>query len=363
MNPAHSSSCEALIRRLNWEYAWKFPLLFHDVTTLAQVAAFAKVGIGTVSRVFNDSPAVSSEMRQRVFAAAEELGYEPSRRKSAGHRGRPGYVGVLVTFFDEPSAYQRLRGIVARLQPHQLEIVLYNVASPSQGRTMVNEIPAHDVLDALIVISLPLSDADASMLANAPFPTVLVDTWGKGLPSVCIDDRRGGTMATQHLLDLGHRRIGFVGEPPGNPFGFVSSSRREEGYRRTLTSAGIGVDEALIRHGAHLRSAAKQMTLDLLALPNPPTAIVAASDVQAVGVLDALESLGRRAPDDLSVIGYDDIELASMMGLTTVRQPLERSGQRAADLAIEAIGSTRRTVFVEEMELELVVRTSTGPLR
>jgi LacI family transcriptional regulator len=333
------------------------------MSTLADVAAHAGVGIGTASRVLNDSPNVSETMRDRVLASVRHLGYEPTRKKRPELGDRPGYVGVLVTFFDEPSAYQRLRGIVSRLQPHNYEIVLYNVASPSHARSTVLEIPNHDVLDALIVISLPLSDKEAKLLAAAPFPTVLLDSFASGLPTVCVDDRSGGAIATQHLLDLGHRRVAFVGEPPDNPFGFVSSARREEGYRRTLLAAGITPDPDLIRHGAHLRSAAKQMTLELLALPNPPTAIVAASDVQAVGVIEAAESLDLRVPGDLSIVGYDDIELASLMGLTTVRQPLERSGQRVADLTIQALSSGTRQVFVEEMELELVVRSTTSPLR
>lgn len=333
--------------------------------TLAQVATHAGVGIGTVSRVLNGSPNVSDAMRERVLAAAGEVGYVPSQKRRP-HVTRPGYVGVLVTFFDEPSAYQRLRGIVERLQPHHLEVVLYNIASPVQARETVLEISQHDVLEALIVVSLPLTDTEADVLGAAPFPVVLVDTWAKGLPTVCIDDRKGGAIATQHLLDLGHRRIAFVGEPPDNPFGFVSSARREDGYRKALARAGITVDPALVRHGAHLRSAARQMTLELLGLAEPPTAVVASSDVQAVGVIEAAESLGLGVPADLSVVGYDDIELASLMGLTTVRQPLERSGQRVADLAVQAITSgaaAARAVSVEEMELELVVRSSTRPLR
>jgi len=172
-----------------------------------------------------------------------------------------------------------------------------------------------------------------------------------------------GAMATQHLIDLGHTRIGFIGEPPNNSFGFVASVRREEGYRRVLRQAGIKPSNELVRYGAHLRSAAKQMTLDLLGLSDPPSAIVATSDVQAVGVIEAASSLGLRIPDDLSVVGYDDIELATLMSLTTVRQPLERSGSRAADLVLEAMNANSQAQLDEELEIELVVRSTTGPRR
>lgn len=337
--------------------------MISTMSTLAQVAEHAGVGIGTVSRVLNHSPNVSAEMRAKVEAAMHDVGYARHRKRRPLQRHTPHYVGVLVTFFDEPSAYHRLRGIVSRLQPYDLEIVLYNIASPAQARAKVMELPSHETLEALIVISLPLTLEEGRTLAAARFPTVLVDTWSPSLPSVCIDDREGGRLATQHLLDLGHRRIGFVGEPPDNPFGFVSSTRREEGYRSAIRAAGIEDDPVLVRHGAHLRSAARHLTLELLALDHPPTAIVAASDVQAVGVIEAAEQRGKRIPDDLSIVGYDDIELASLMGLTTVRQPLERSGARVADLVVQAIGRADRRQFVEEMELELVVRSSTRPPR
>jgi LacI family transcriptional regulator len=334
------------------------------MTTLAAVAARAGVGIGSVSRVLNDSPHVSPEMRERVRSAMAEVGYGAERRRRPRPARRPGYVGVLVTYFDEPSALQRLRGIVAHLQPQGFDVVLHNVVSPQQARQRVMELPQHETLDGLIVVSLPLSRLDGERLAAAPFPTVLVDTTARGLSSVNIDDRSGGIMATRHLLDLGHRRIAFVGEPPNHVFGFVASASREDGYRRALLAAGIEPTAELVRHGAHLRSAAKQLTLDLLSLDVPPTAVVAASDVQALGVIEAVVATGRRVPDDVSVVGYDDIELASLMGLTTIRQPLDRSGQRAADLVLEAMAATERTPpIAEELEIELVVRTTTGPRR
>jgi DNA-binding LacI/PurR family transcriptional regulator len=301
-------------------------------------------------------------MRERVLRSMGEVGYSPSKKKRVGQGRRGGLIGVLVTYFDEPSAYQRIRGIVARLQPHGYEVVLFNVAAPAQVAERLMEIPTYS-LDGLIVISLPLSEAEGARIASSSFPAVLIDTTAASLPSVGIDDRLGGQMATQHLVDLGHTRIAFVGEPPNNAFGFVASVRREEGYRRVLEQAGIEPVPELVRYGAHLRSAAKQMTLDLLSIGDPPTAIVATSDVQAVGVLEAAASLGVRVPDDLSVIGYDDIELASLMNLTTVRQPLEGSGRRGADLLLEAIASESRPQLNEELQIELVVRSTTGPRR
>ncbi len=331
------------------------------MATLAQIADRAGVGIGTVSRVLNGHPSVSVAMRARVETAMHDLGY--SRPPRGGRPTRRGQVGVLVPFFDEPSAYERLRGIVSRLEPHALHVVLFNVSAPGQASELITSLVHDGQLDALIVISLPIGNDDARRLAAAPFPTVLLDTTSPLLASVGVDDRHGGQMATQHLLDLGHRRIGFVGEPPRNVFGSVASARREAGYEAALTLAGLTVDPAVVRHGAHLRSAARQMATDLLRLRRPPTGIVVASDVQCVGVIESAEQLGVAIPDALSVIGYDDIDLAGLLHITTVRQPLEESGRRVADLVVAAIQGAALAPFVEELELELVVRRTSGPLR
>ena len=269
---------------------------------------------------------------------------------------------MLVPFFDEPSAYQRLRGIVARLQPHGLNIVLFNVASPGQGRDHIDHLLRADHLDALIVISIPLADDEAQQLAAMRYPTVLLDTASAHLPSVGIDDRLGGTLATNHLLDLGHRRIGFIGEPPQNLFGFVSSARRQQGYHAALRCRR---DHA--RSGA--RAPRRAPALGGQAHGHRAAVVERSTDGDRRRIRRAVRRRdgGRRGarsaiPDQLSVVGYDDIDLASLMGITTVRQPLERSGRRVADLVVQAIGGSVLSPFAEEMELELVVRNTTGPL-
>jgi DNA-binding LacI/PurR family transcriptional regulator len=333
------------------------------MATMAEVAKHAGVGIGTVSRVLSGSPKVSDTTRTKVQAAAERLGYSRPR-KLAAEQGKGGrLIGVLVPFFDEKSSFQRIRGIVSRLAPHGCEVVLHNIESPAQARAKLVELPRSLIFDGLIVISLPLVGDEGERLVNARFPTVLVDTSYAGLPSVCIDDRAGGALATRHLISLGHKRIAFVSEPPHNAFGFIAGARREEGFRAAMAEAGLPVLSSLIRYGAYLHSAARQMATELLSLPDRPTAIVAASDVQAVGCLEAATHLGISVPDELSVVGYDDIDLAGLMGLSTVRQPLIYSGERGADLVLEAMSMRNRQPNTEMLELELVVRATTAAVK
>ena len=331
------------------------------MTTLAAVAKHAGVGIGTASRVINDQPNVSPEMRQRVLEAIEAVGYTPARKRRPDPAIRAAYIGVLTVFFDEPSVYERLKGIISHLQPQGYEVVIYNAVAPQQIRQHIEHATSHR-LEGLIVLSAVLDDEEARMLRNAPFPVVLIDTKYDGFRSVGIDDRLGGELATRHLIDMGHRRIGFVGEP-GGQFQFVAATLREQGYYDAHRAAGLEIDPELVRHGAHLRSAARQLTLDLLALENRVTAIVATSDVQALGVLEAAQQMGVNVPDDLSVVGYDDLEIAGLMGITTVRQQLEHSGVRGAALILESIAGGDSVGVQEELQLDVIVRNTTRPPR
>ena len=330
------------------------------MTTMSKVAAHAGVGIGTVSRVLNGSAHVTSATRARVLAAVEAVGYvrTPRGAKAADHGT---FVGVVIPDFGSPSSSQRLIGLVAALKAGGANVVVYPVSTPDEARRTLMELPRSRDLDGVIVMSLPLTTEEGERLAVARFPVVLLDTAHPALPRVTIDDVAGGRLATQHLIDLGHGRIAFVGEPARNPMWFVTSVRREEGFRTALTRAGVPENPRYLRYGPHMRSAARQLTTELLALAVPPTAIVAASDTQAVGVLEAARDSGRSIPDELSVIGYDDIELASLVGLSTIRQPLETSGVRAAEIMLGALeGGAKPHPFNEVLPIELVVRETTA---
>lgn len=332
------------------------------MTTIADVAAHAGVGVGTVSRVLTGHRQVSPETREIVLASIEALHYKPSRSSARRAAEKTGYVGVVVPFFDAPSVYPRVQGIVRRLQPHGFHAVLYDINSPDMARKSMFDLPHSTTLSGLIVISLPLLQEEAERLASASFPTILMDTRHAALASVTVDDFEGGRLATNHLISMGHVDIAFVGEPIHNPFGFVSSRFREDGYRAALSDAGLPVPAGYVRHAAHLRTAARQQALQLLALPHAPTAIVAASDMQALGVMEAIDACGLASPGDVSVIGYDDIDLSSHVGLSTIRQPLIGSGERSASLLLEALANGGKTeAFDERLAVDLVVRATTGP--
>jgi DNA-binding LacI/PurR family transcriptional regulator len=332
------------------------------MVTISDVAARAGVGAGTVSRVLNGSPRVSTPTRERVLAAIAELDYRPSPLARGLSRGRCQTLGVVVPFFTHASAVERLRGVVDALHGSRYDLVLFNVESPVHRDEHFASLTRRDRADGLLVLSLPPPQSDLDRLTAAGVPVVLVDVRGDGVPSVVTDDVEGGRIATRHLLALGHERVAFLGEEPENPFGFVASGARQRGCSEVLAEAGLELEPDLVRYALHDRTVAQRVAEQLLAYRDRPTAIFASSDVQATGVLAAARAAGLSVPDDLSVVGFDDIEISSYAGLTTVRQPLFESGRLGARLLLDALeGEGAPAGEVHQLPLELVERSTTGP--
>ena len=334
------------------------------MVTISDVAARAGVGAGTVSRVLNGSPKVSPGTRTRVLEAMSALDYRPNPLAQRLSRGRCQTLGVVVPFFTHASAVERLRGVVAALDGSRYDLVLFNVEAPMHRDEHFASITKGGRADGILVLSLQPPARDLARLVESGMPIVLVDVHGDAVPSVLTDDVEGGRLATAHLLDLGHRRIGFIGEDPANDLGFSATAKREHAYRRCLADAGLAPDTGLVAYCPHDKVLAEAAATGLLALPDPPTAIFASSDVQALGVLAAAAAAGRSVPEDLSVVGYDDIEVAAYAGLTTVRQPLFETGKVGAALLLDALEQGDGAVEAVDhvLPVELVVRSSTGPV-
>lgn len=328
---------------------------------IADVAARAGVGVGTVSRVLNGSPHVRERTRERVLEAISQTSYRPSRLAAGLSRGMAGSVAIIVPFLTTPSVVARLAGVIEVLDAEGYDTIVCNIESSAQRDRQLRMFADGHRAAAAVVLSLRLSAAQIAELAVARMPIVVVDSAIRGVPHTIVDDVRGGTLATAHLIGLGHRRIGFVGDT-GRVRGlsFASTTDRLRGYRRALAQAGLPADPRLIRRGAPGSDAAEQMALSLLRSADPPTAIFAASDTQAMSVLSAADAVGVPVPDGLSVIGYDDIDIAAPLGLSTVRQPLRESGARAAARLCALLRGAPVGPLREELPLEVVARRSTA---
>ncbi|HWM09188.1 MAG TPA: LacI family DNA-binding transcriptional regulator [Solirubrobacteraceae bacterium] len=325
------------------------------MATIAEVARHAGVGVATVSRVLNGSPAVRDETRKRVLDAIAELGYAPNPAARALSTGRTQSIGVVAPFFTSPSVIERLRGASHVFNGAGYRLVLFDVESPGQDSESFRKLPGG--LDGLLSISLCPAEADLARFEAAGMPVVLVDHSHDRVPAVHTDDLAGGRLATEHLLELGHRRIAFIGDVEHNHHGFTSSARRRAGYEQAHAAAGLDVIPELVRRASHGREPAIESTRELLGLAEPPTAIFAASDTQALGVLEAAEALGKDVPRELAVVGYDDIEVARYAGLTTVAQPLRESGARGAALLLAALAGAADGG--RQLPVELVIRSTT----
>lgn len=317
--------------------------------------------MATVSRVLNRRQNVAEATRERVLIAIRELDYQPSSVARNLSLRRTFVIGIVIPFCTNGSAVERLRGVVSGFGASPYDLALFDVEAPDRQRRAFDTFGRGDRVDGLVIISLVPPEAELARLEAAQIPCVLVDAPHPLLPTVLSDDVAGGALATRHLLDLGHRRIAFVGDNPQDRFRLHWSRDRTEGFAGELARAGLSPRPEYVREGTQSRSVARSIALELLRLPEPPTAIFAASDTQALGVLEAARELRVLVPEELSVVGFDDVEVASYAGLTTVRQPLFESGRRGADLLLQALAGESLRGRSETLPLELVPRRTTGP--
>ena len=331
--------------------------------TIRDVARHAGVSVATASRALNGKAIVNPRTRDRILSVVAELGFTPSPAARRLSLGRTLTVGVVVSFLTRPQAAERLRGVDAVLTDSEFDLVIDNVETVQKRDHYLSTLGHSQRADGLLVMSLPPSEEVGAGLARGPVPVVFIDVHTPSVdtvPRVVGDDIAGGALAARHLLELGHRSIGFIGDSTRDPFGFTSSRDREIGLRGELAAAGVVIPPEWVGHGAHGRYEARDLARAMLAADRRPGAIFAASDTQAFGVIAAARELGIQIPEDLSVMGYDDIEAADYVGLTTVRQQLFESGRRGAEILLSEIRQRADEPPVARLSPDLVIRATTA---
>jgi LacI family transcriptional regulator len=326
--------------------------------TMHQVAAEAGVSVSTVSKVINGRYGVARETVDNVNQVIERLGYEASLVARSLRNHRTNVIGLLVADF-EPFSVEVLKGAADAIHGSGFELVAYS----SGGRVDEHVGWERRYLSRLMGTLVDGAVLVTPTVTDVPFdgPIVAVDphTGSSRLPTVTADNLQGARLGVRHLLELGHTRIGMI----TGRADLVSAQRREQGYREALQAAGLPVDEALVRNGAFEPEPAHVAARELLTLPEPPTAIFAANDLSALETLEVAAELGVRVPDQLSVVGFDNIPESALADppLTTVEQPIRRMGHDA----IEMLTTLIRGGVLEEphvtVETRLEVRRSTAP--
>jgi DNA-binding LacI/PurR family transcriptional regulator len=334
--------------------------------TIKDVAQKAGVGVGTVSRVLNNSPKVTPETRKLVLDVIAEVGFKPNTvARQLSRKTRVHNIGVITQPFISYRAFaERLRGIQLSLSEMETEyeLMLYTVSSLAHYDERLTMIAQTGAVEALIIIDLNLYDEQKALLREANLPFIGINHL-KDQDWMCIgtDNVKGGYLAGQYLLDCGHRRIAYVGDEMIDTFEFISSVQRFEGFRQALMEHDVSLPDAYIQLGPHDYEVAKTLATNLLRLPEPPTAIFAMSDMQAFGCLAAAREAGVRVPDDLSLMGYDDLEFSDHVGLTTVRQHLELSGRIGIEYLLSLLQGDE-SPLPQLPPLEVIERQTTRPL-
>jgi DNA-binding LacI/PurR family transcriptional regulator len=326
--------------------------------TIKDVARRAGVGIATVSRVLNDSPNVLPSTRARVLNIIDELGYRPNQAARQLVTARSHAIAVVLPFITRPFFIEILRGIEAVIAQSGYQLIIFNVETVDRRTHYFNIMPFLGRTDGLIVISLPLSPGEVERLQAVHVPSVFIDISADDFSSVLVDNVAGGRAAVEHLIERGHTRIAYTCGPLYPPLGFSVNRDRQEGYEQALRAHNLPLRPEYIRPGGDGRQAGHQLAMELLDLPEPPTAIFTASDEQAFGAMDAIQERGLQVGTDVAVVGYDDLELAHYVGLTTIRQPMEQMGRVGAQILLDYLDANRATPIVQTIPTTLIHRRS-----
>jgi DNA-binding LacI/PurR family transcriptional regulator len=336
--------------------------------TIRDVAERAGVGLGTVSRVLNHSEQVSEDTRQRVLSAMEALGYKPSAiARQLARKSRPRNIGVVTRPFlkNYYSFAERLRGVQKALQEfdYGYELMLFSTRTMEEYEERLNTIIQTGLIDGLLLIDLILTKEQQMVLETSGIPFVsLTHAYERHAHYFGTNNVRGGLLATEYLINLGHTDIAYVGDVLRDEDGFTTGAERFQGYQTAMMKHGLSVNDVytlLIEHGYEQ---AYEATRELLTHHTPPTALFAMSDTQALGCIAGIRDVGLRVPRDISVIGYDDLEMSYHVGLTSVRQHLEQSGAIASTYLLQLMTGEAPPTPPRLPPLMIIERATTRPL-
>jgi LacI family transcriptional regulator len=326
--------------------------------TITDIAKRAGVSKTTVSRVLNNKPDVDGTTRERILTIIQETGYVPQVLAVGLATGRTGLIGLLVPSLSRTYSLEVIQGVAEGVEESEYELVLYTTSLVEKNQELFTQALSRSLTDGLVVL-LPRDGTHyLTGLRDSHFPVVLIDHRGvsTGLPCVTASNHRGAYEATHYLIGLGHRQIGFL----TGILDFGCSRDRLEGYQRALKEADLAATPELVKQGDFTEISGVTRAQELLTRTPPPTAIFCSNDEMALGALKAIRNAGLRVPEDISVIGFDDVPIAAQTtpALTTVKQPLRAMGRKAVEMVFCQIEGKPLDLFEVELQTELVLRES-----
>jgi len=330
--------------------------------TLADIARETGFSINTVSRALNGKPDVHHETRETILAAATKLNYHPNRLARGLRKQATRVIGVVVSDVANPFFSLLMKSISKSARGRDYRVLLQDSDEKSAEEREAIDVLLSERIDGILICPVQAETSAIEMLAESQLPVVLIGRRFKGLDMDYVkpNDFHGGELAAQHLIDYGHRRIGMINAP----LWISSAQERYEGFVHAHEAAGIPVDQGIIRSGVVNHIEGYREAKALLKTDPTITAIVAYSDFVAFGVARAVWETGLRIPEDISLIGFDDIPLATCLPvpLTTVRSPIDELGDRSIEVLCDKIEGTLNHPVREQLPTELIVRQSTARL-
>lgn len=332
--------------------------------TIREVAEEAGVSIATVSRVLNGRPDVSPRTREAVMKAVRARGFSTNRSARALSGGKTGLIGFTLPIVHAAYFSSILSGASEALYEHDMRLVLCPTRHEHDREVTLLDRLMHGTTDGAVLTLPEETNEELKALQRLGYRFVVVDPrepLDGGIPAVSAAHASGARALTQHLLDLGHRRIAAI----TGPSRWMASAERLNGYRGALAAAGVLPDPGLVRETSFEIEGGEAAGSELLALPDPPTAIFGFNDNIAIGAMRAVRARGLRVPEDVSVVGFDDSEQAAIVtpALTTVRQPLAEMGRMAVSLLLRLLEGQRVEALSVELATRVVLRESTAPPR
>ncbi len=341
--------------------------------TIYDVARLAKVGIGTVSRAINDSPQIRPQTKKIVQDAIKQLGYTPHAIAQGLARKRTGILAAIMPFYTGHFYHELLRGIMKSLSKHEYDLILYYVDRLEMKYNFLNRTLEERRCDGVLTFSMEISDEYAEKFTKAKIPLLVVDRAHDRIDCIQVKNEEGAYTATRHLIALNHRNIAMISGHQNSAPG----KARHRGFRRAMHDAGLPVtadafisadtlnDPELVKQNDGFNQQAGEAAMRKM-MQNPDnkiTAVFAASDILAIGAMKAVRDAGMSIPQDFSIIGFDDIELAAYLSLTTMQQPMYEMGKMAVQRIMEKIKDKESPIRQVQLSPKLVKRQTTRILQ
>ena len=332
--------------------------------TIYDVAERAGVGIGTVSRTINNSPQIAPKTKEKVLKAIHELNYQPFATAQSLARKKTHMIAAIVPFITGYFYFELLKGIQYEVTQSHYDLILYSVDEISKTDEFLKKTLHERRVDGVLLLSMQISEKKAKMFLKSNIPIVLVDSYHPDLDSITVENKEGAYLATRHLIHLGHQKVAIIDAQLKS----IPAKERLEGYQKALKDAGLffnkaylSISNSALEKDVFNREAGYEGMKRLLDLGSDrPTAVFISSDIQAAGAIKAIKEQGLKIPEDIAIVGFDDIELAEYLELSTMGQPLFEMGKLSVHRLLERLENPDLKAFKKQFMTHMVIRKSCG---